>query len=278
MPTLPPNMYILMPTLPPYVYSAPAPLNSSPAQSCGQMKGRALEVWSRMTAQHLTTGRLMASHSSSAASFSSGVQISTSLFVLFLCKILEGGGRKGSGRERVCLKEAQWSLKPVKQWQKSAKTGISWNTQNQQGRKACTTVWAAQALKRRSSYAKISNVTGTHWFQISPETITKKITVDGWWWMAEEWHWQSSGSKDSRSSPFPVHPLFANLGSATACEANPFTSLSVSTHSKDALSLLLRRHSSEARPSDLRSHVLTALNASVLPLQHVCRVCFRTPL
>lgn len=182
----------------------------------------------------------MESHSSSAAS-SCKFQPAFSFFSLFLFKIVEGGGRKGSGREKVCLKEAQRSLKAAEQWQRSAETGISWNAQkNWQRRKARATVWAAKILKRTSSYAEVGNIPGIHWFKIWPETIPKKIPVDERWWTADSAK-SAVGQKIQVPVRSPTRPPSLNLLSATARKANPFTSLGVSTHSKEVLFFLLWR-------------------------------------
>lgn len=121
-------------------------------------------------------------------------------------------------------------------------------------------------------------------FQVSTDSrpdqkqSLKKIPVDERWWTADGAE-SAVGQKIQVPVWSPACPPFLNLISATARKANPFTSLSVSTHSKDVLFFLLRRPSSETQPKDPRSyHVGTALKSSLLPLGRVCCVCFPTPL
>lgn len=70
--------------------------------------------------------------------------------VAYFLKISEGAGRKAADRDEACMKDDQRSPKPAekKRW-RPAETGISWDTQKNWQREACTSVSELNRLWRK---------------------------------------------------------------------------------------------------------------------------------
>lgn len=70
--------------------------------------------------------------------------------VAYFLKISEGAGRKAADRDEACMKDDQRSPKPAekKRW-RPAETGISWDTQKNWQREACTGVSELNRLWRK---------------------------------------------------------------------------------------------------------------------------------
>lgn len=129
--------------------------------------------------------------------------------VAYFLKISEGAGRKAADRDEACMKDDQRSPKPAekKRW-RPAETGISWDTQKNWQREACTSVSELNRLWRKTSnYTKSANIPDIHRFNIWPEQSLQSLWMDG----GKRQMLLPAGQTIQVPVPFHAHPSILNV-------------------------------------------------------------------